>query len=41
MNAYNAENVFAYIFDYVERPPKRIGLPQLPVFPTLGMSIVW
>lgn len=41
MNAYNADNVFAYIFDYVERPPKRVGLPQLPVFPTLGMSIVW
>ena len=41
MNVYNARNVFSYVFDYVERPPERVGLPQLPVFPTIGVSVVW
>lgn len=41
MNSYNARNVFSYVFDYTERPPERIGLPQLPVFPTIGVSVVW
>jgi hypothetical protein len=41
MNAYNATNVFAYIFDYTARPPERIGLQQFPVFPTIGVSIAW
>jgi len=41
MNVYNAKNTFSYVFDYSERPPKRHALPQLPVFPTIGVSIVW
>jgi hypothetical protein len=41
MNLYNAKNVFAYVFDYSESPPKRVGLRQFPVFPTLGVSVVW
>lgn len=41
MNIYNATNVFAYIFDYSDRPPSRIGLQQFPVFPTIGVSVAW
>ena len=41
MNVYNARNVFAYLFDYTETPPKRLPLQQFPIFPTLGISIVW
>ena len=41
MNVYNAPNVFGYVFDYSEAPPKRISMPQLPVFPTLGLSVEW
>jgi hypothetical protein len=41
MNLYNAKNVFAYIFDYSATPPKRVGLRQFPVFPTIGVSVVW
>ena len=41
MNVYNAKNVFAYLYDYDDQPPKRIGIQQFPIFPTFGMSIVW
>jgi hypothetical protein len=41
MNLYNAKNYFAYIFDYSGVPPERIRLQQLPVFPTLGVSVAW
>jgi hypothetical protein len=41
MNLYNAKNVFAYLYDYDDRPPKRIGLQQFPIFPTIGVSLAW
>jgi hypothetical protein len=41
MNVYNAHNVFGYAFDYSGTPPKRISFPQLPIFPTLGLSMSW
>lgn len=41
MNLYNAHNIFGYVFDYTGAPPKRISLPQLPIFPTLGFSVSW
>jgi hypothetical protein len=41
MNLYNAHNVFGYVFDYTALPPTRIALPQLPVFPTIGLSVTW
>ena len=41
MNVYNAKNVFAYLFDYSARPPKRVGLTQFPIFPTIGVSVAW
>jgi hypothetical protein len=40
-NAYNARNVFAYVFDYSKLPPTRFGLPQSPILPTIGLSVVW
>jgi hypothetical protein len=41
MNVYNARNSFAYVYDYGQQPPARFGLPQIPVFPTIGVSVVW
>jgi hypothetical protein len=41
MNLYNAHNVFGYAFDYTATPPTRISLPQLPIFPTIGLSMSW
>ncbi|HEY2375195.1 MAG TPA: TonB-dependent receptor plug domain-containing protein [Gemmatimonadaceae bacterium] len=41
MNAYDAHNVFGYVFDYSQAPPTRISLPQLPIFPTFGLSVSW
>lgn len=41
MNVYNAKNYFAYLYDYARIPPERIRLQQLPVFPTLGLSVAW
>jgi hypothetical protein len=41
MNLYNAHNVFGYAFDYTGTPPTRISFPQLPIFPTIGLSMTW
>ena len=41
MNVYNARNVFAYLFDYSALPPEKVGLRQFPLFPTIGVSLVW
>jgi hypothetical protein len=41
MNVYNAHNVFGYAFNYTELPPTRVSLPQLPIFPTFGLSVSW
>jgi hypothetical protein len=41
MNVYSAPNVFAYSFNFAKSPPTRIGLPQPPIAPTFGVSIVW
>lgn len=41
MNVYNAKNYFAYLFDYSSRPPQRVKLQQLPIFPTVGLSVAW
>jgi hypothetical protein len=41
MNVYNAKNYFAYFYDYGSTPPERIRIQQLPIFPTLGVSVVW
>jgi len=41
MNVYSAPNVFAYSFDFGKSPPTKLGLPQPPIAPTFGVSIVW
>lgn len=41
MNVYNAHNVFGYVYNYDKSPPTRISLPQLPIFPTFGLSVTW
>jgi hypothetical protein len=41
MNVYNAHNVFGYVYNYTALPPTRISLPQLPIFPTIGLSMSW
>ena len=41
MNVYNAHNVFGYAYDYTVAPPKRVAFPQLPIFPTIGLTMSW
>ncbi len=41
INAYNARNVFTYVFDYTDNPPTRSAFSQFPFLPTLGVSIAW
>jgi hypothetical protein len=41
INAYNARNVFMYTFDYGASPPKRTAYSQLPLLPTLGLTVTW
>lgn len=41
VNAYNARNVFTYVFDYTDNPPTRTALSQFPFIPTIGMSVNW
>lgn len=39
VNAYNAKNVFVYVFDYTESPPTRQAISQFPLLPSAGVSI--
>ena len=41
INAYNAKNVFMYAFDYTGSPPTRTAYSQLPLLPTVGVTIEW
>lgn len=41
INAYNARNVFTYVFDYVDNPPTRTTISQFPIIPTVGLSVSW
>ena len=41
INAYNARNVFTYVFDYVANPPSRATISQFPIIPTVGVSVAW
>ena len=41
MNVYNSKNYFAYFYDFSASPPARIRIQQLPLFPTLGVSVAW
>ncbi|HXT16315.1 MAG TPA: TonB-dependent receptor [Gemmatimonadaceae bacterium] len=39
VNAYNAKNVFLYVFDYTTNPPTRQAISQFPFLPSAGVSI--
>ncbi len=41
VNAYNASNVFTYIFDYAKNPPTRTTFSQFPFLPTVGVGVSW
>ncbi len=41
INAYNAHNVFTYIFNYDNNPPTRTAFSQFPLLPTAGVSVSW
>lgn len=41
INAYNARNVFTYVFDFAQNPPSRTTVSQFPLLPTVGMSVSW
>jgi hypothetical protein len=39
VNAYDAKNVFLYIFDYTKNPPTRQAISQFPLLPSAGVTI--
>ena len=39
VNAYNARNVFLYVFDYTTSPPTRQAISQFPFLPSAGVTI--
>ncbi len=41
INAYNARNVFTYVFDFAKNPPTRTAFSQFPLLPTVGVTVSW
>ena len=41
LNAYNAKNVFVYIYHYSTNPPTRRAISQFPILPSLGMRVAF
>ena len=41
VNAYNAQNVFIYTFDYTRNPPTRQSASQFPFLPSVGMTVTF
>ncbi len=41
INAYNASNVFTYVFSYTDNPPTRTTISQFPLIPTAGLKVSW
>ena len=39
VNAYNARNVFVYIYDYSTDRPTRRGYTQFPILPSVGVRV--
>ena len=39
VNAYNAKNVFFYLFHYATTPPTREVATQFPLLPSIGMTV--
>ena len=40
-NAYNAQNVFVYLYDYSTDNPTRRAISQFPVLPSLGVRVAF
>ena len=41
VNAYNARNVFVYVYDYVTDAPTRHAVSQFPVLPSVGVRVAF
>ena len=41
VNAYNAQNVFVYLYQYGTDSPNRRAISQFPVLPSVGVRIVF
>jgi hypothetical protein len=41
LNVYNRQNVFTYLFDYRSLPPTRESVSQLPILPTIGLTVAF
>ena len=41
VNAYNAPNVFVYLYDYSTDAPTRRAISQFPILPSLGVRLVF
>ena len=41
VNAYNAQNVFIYTFDYTKTPPTRGTVSQFPFLPSAGLTVTF
>lgn len=41
VNAYNARNIFVYIYDYSTDRPTRRGYTQFPILPSVGVRIAF
>ena len=41
VNAYNAQNVFVYLYDYSTDAPTRRAISQFPVLPSLGVRVAF
>jgi len=39
VNAYNAKNVFVYLYEYSTDRPTRRAISQFPVLPSLGVCV--
>ena len=40
-NAYNARNVFVYLYQYSTDPPTRRAISQFPVLPSAGVRLAF
>ena len=41
VNAYNARNVFVYVYDYATDAPTRRALSQFPILPSVGVRVAF
>jgi hypothetical protein len=39
LNAFNAKNVFAYLYRYSTDPPTRRAISQFPILPSVGLRV--